>query len=123
MGEPHPVGTVAQETLRLLSVLGVDATSASGGEGGEGGASATPEGSSSGAATHGPGGSCTWCPICRGLNALRNADEESVDKLLRGAALVASAVMELASQFAGPPHAEPADPEDPSAAPVREGAR
>ncbi len=39
---------------------------------------------------------CTWCPVCQGVNALRAANPEAVERLADAVILLASALSELA---------------------------
>lgn len=41
-------------------------------------------------------GTCTWCPLCQGVDALRTANPEAVERLAEAVTLLVSALSELA---------------------------
>lgn len=93
------VGSVAQETARLLEALGLPAR--------EPGDDAPPgrardEGARDdhGHVPMGSAQSCTWCPVCRGVTYLRELSPETLRSLAEVAALAASTLTDLASRRA-----------------------
>ncbi len=141
------VGSVAEETERLLRVLRVESAATAGPEwstpsfgmpfgpglsvGSAGASRGTAAGNAAGDAAGDAAGNaaagagerhapdtCGWCPLCRGVAWLRSADEDTVDRLLQGASMVASALVELAGQWSRPP--TPADHGRPDPTPARD---
>lgn len=116
-------GTVAEETERLLRALGVEpsasgASRASTGPGrpGQGGpaeettrppqeAPPQPEQASPHTAQ-----TCGWCPLCRLMALVREADDESVDRFVQGATQAVAAAVEIASQLSRPRGASADEP-------------
>ena len=93
------VGSVAEETERLLRALRSPQESARGSDQRAGGQTRTARGSRASGDSH---SDCGWCPICRGVAWVRSADEQTIDKLVQGASMVASALVELATQARTP---------------------
>ncbi len=84
---------VLDEALRLLDVL--QAT--------------RPADAGDGATAHG-GPECRYCPLCRGIAHLREADPEALDRLTGAVAEAAGAVLDLVAGLAGAAAAPAAAP-------------
>jgi hypothetical protein len=83
---------ILDEALRLLDVL--QATRPAAGTGtGDGGAPGTGTESGTGSGHGGP--ECRYCPVCRGIAYLREADPEALDRLTGAVVDLASAVRSL----------------------------
>jgi hypothetical protein len=102
------LGSVAEETARLLQALGGADGSAAGG---------APGTEPSGVASdhqHVPMGSaqsCTWCPVCRGITLVRELSPDTLRSLADVATLAASTLADLAVRRGADAHADPG-PED-----------
>lgn len=116
------VGSVAEEAARLLEALGRTQTRTAGDTGGAGdaggaggaGADDAPTGDHGSApgsedTTHpeghehvhvamGEAESCTWCPVCRSVTALRSVSPETLTRLADLATTAATLLGELAAR-------------------------
>ena len=123
--DPRPVGSISEETARLLDALGwvldgarpartntepsaqsaeaepakaAKAGSAEPSEAGE----AEPRGAGEAAEEATEAGShpsaCSWCPVCRGMASLRSVNPDAVDRLADAATVLAQALSDLAVQ-------------------------
>ena len=125
--DPRPVGSISEETARLLDALGwvldgarpartntepseqaaksaPEAQSAKSAKAGsaEHGEAAEPSGAGEAAAEAAEAGShpsaCSWCPVCRGVASLRSVNPDAVDRLADAATVLAQALSDLAVQ-------------------------
>lgn len=119
------IGSVAEETARLLRALGVpDNADPTDAEPGDPGDPVEPDRAHGPAAhTHVPMGSaqtCTWCPVCRGVSLVRELSPETLRSLADVATLAATTLADLAARrHAGPDAAGSGEPTAPPSRPQR----
>ncbi|MEI2775302.1 MAG: hypothetical protein V9G19_04880 [Tetrasphaera sp.] len=68
--------------------------------------------------------SCTWCPVCRGVEAVRAVDPAAVDRLTVAITLLAQALSELGAHLRErvvPPGYAPETPAHPQTSASRSG--
>ncbi len=72
-----PAGSLAEEARRLADALG-------------GPAAATSEGHQA---------TCTWCPLCRGVDSLRAVDPAAIDRLAAAVSALAGALGDISQHL------------------------
>lgn len=100
------VGSVAEEATRLLEALGRTSASSTAGATGDPSDVADEEvadGPTSGAAQHvhvamGDAQTCSWCPVCRSVGALRTVSPETLTRLADLADAAATVLADLATR-------------------------
>ncbi|KGN38859.1 hypothetical protein [Knoellia subterranea] len=91
------VGSVAEEAAKLLEALGRSAAPRGERRADDSDASDTPTGEHVHVAV-GDAESCTWCPVCRSVTALRGVSPETMERLADLAAAAATLFADLASR-------------------------
>ena len=117
--DPRPVGSISEETARLLDALGwvldgarpartntepsaqsAEAEPAKAAKAGsaEHGEAAEPTAAAEAAEAGSHPSACSWCPVCRGVASLRSVNPDAVDRLADAATVLAQALSDLAVQ-------------------------